>query len=182
VAALVLPVGHDLGGYYDGSVAVHQVRRGVEVVTLSAGEYRTWSAAHGARSPAPDASLRERGLLAEVTPGAPESVEFASTHRLLPLALGLGNTADQPGLFAVGLWYQPLVLMTGALFDLWQWAHLAPDLWMACRESAAVAADTGARDPEVTDPARVLEGVLGSLGQLLAARVACLDVRAEGVS
>ncbi|HEY0448951.1 hypothetical protein [Actinophytocola sp.] len=198
MAAIVLPVGHDLGAFHpgDGAAAVRQVRLGAEIVELSTEEFQVWSLAHGIPSgdtvsctPAdlssplssPDAvaALRDRGLLAEVTPDSAQ--RFAAAHRLLPLALGLGNTAEEPWLFSVGLLYQPLVMMTGALFDLWQWAHLSPDLWLACRESAEVATRAGADDADVTDPARVLAGALGSLHQLLVARVACLDVRIEGV-
>jgi hypothetical protein len=116
-------------------------------------------------------------LLARSTP----AVEFAEGHRLVPLVLGLGNTEEQPYLFSVGLLYQPMVTMTGALYDLWQWAHLSPDLWWACRELATVATRAGVTAPEQTDPDQVLAGALGSLPQLLSARVACFDVRIEGL-
>ena len=120
-------------------------------------------------------SLLEQGLLAQVVPGSPESVAFASRRRLLPLALGLGNSAERPGQFAAGLRGRPLVVMSGGMYDLWQWAHLSPNLWLACQELALVARRAGLTDPGRTDPAQVLSGAFRSLHPLLATRVACLD-------
>lgn len=202
-AALLLPVGQSLGVFHPGdgtSAPVQQVRRGAELVELSDAEFLVWSLAHGladaegesvpctepaileyADEPAAIRSLVDRGLLVEVVPGSPESVRFASAHRLLPLALGLGNDPEQPWLFSVGLLYQPLASMTAAMYDLWQWAHLAPDLWLACQELAVVATRAGIRDPGQTDPDQVLAGALGSMHHLLAVRVACLDTRIEGL-
>ncbi|GAA5134557.1 hypothetical protein [Pseudonocardia adelaidensis] len=202
-AKLLFPVGHDLGAFHPGdgeSGPVQQVRLGSELVELSDSEFLVWTLAHGlvdddgqsvpiteaaildyADEPGSVHSLAERGLLVEVVPGSPESVQFASIHQLLPLAMGLGNSRDQPWLFAVGLLYRPLVVMTGAMYDLWQWAHLSPNLWLACRELAAVATGAGIADPEQTEPELVLAGALGSLHQLLALRVACLDTRIEGL-
>ena len=201
---LLLPVGHDLGAFHPGdgeSAPVRQVRLGAQLNELTEAEFLVWTLAHGlvddegqpvpgtaagigehVDEPAAISSLVERGLLAEVTPGSPESVRFASAHQLLPLALGLGNSEEQPWLFAAGLLYQPLVMMTGAMYDLWQWAHLSPNLWSACQELAEVAAGAGIEDPEQTDPEQVLAGALGSVHQLLGVRVACVDVRSEVVA
>lgn len=177
----MLPVGHDLGAFHDGTGGrTQQVRVGATIAELSEVEYGAWSAAHSPEASMPDdvrAALTARALLAD----AADPVDFAARHRLVPLALGLGNTAAEPWLFTAGLLNQPVVAMTGALFDLWQWAHLSPDLWTACHEAAAVALQAGMTDPEQTDPARVLEGALESVPPLLAARVACFDVRTGGV-
>ncbi len=197
----LFPVGHDLGAFHDGAGGqCQQVRVGAEVVELDATRYEVWTAAHGTvgtdgtdgtdgtAAPATEESLRSahgdlvtellaKRLLARTTPPA----EFASTHRLVPLALGLGNSVEEPWLFAVGLLYQPMVMMTGAVYDLWQWAHLSPDLRTACHESARAAARAGVSDVAQTDPDRVLTGALESLPQLVAARAACFDVRIEGV-
>jgi hypothetical protein len=168
----LVPVGHDLGVFHDGAGgSCRQVRVGAEIEELTETEYETWLAA------SPDPSLSSRRLLASLS----DPVAFASGHRLLPLALGLGNTAEEPWLFSAGLLYQPMVAMTGPLYDLWQWAHLSPDLWSACREAAAVALQAGVSAPEQTDPAQVLAGALETVPQLLAAKVACFDVRIEGL-
>jgi hypothetical protein len=170
---VLVPVGHDLGVFHDGIGGhVHQVRAGAVIHDLDTAGYTTWLAAHS--SPVTDDDLLKLGLLADID----DQVAFASKHRLLPLALGLGNTPDEPWIFSAGLLYEPLVGMTGPLYDLWQWAHLSPDLWTACREAAAVAAQAGT---EETDPAEVLAGALSTVPHLLAARVACFDVRIEGL-
>lgn len=168
----LVPVGHDLGVFHDGvGGRVHQIRVGAELEELTDEQYETWLAGTF------DEALLTRHLLAPVT----DQVEFAAKHRLLPLVLGLGNTPEEPYLFAAGLLYRPLVAMTSPLYDLWQWAHLSPDLWSACQEAAAVAEQAGATSPEQTDPLRVLAGALETAPQLLAAKVACFDVRIAGL-
>ncbi|WP_330273917.1 hypothetical protein OG205_45450 [Lentzea sp. NBC_00516] len=192
----VLPVGHDLGALHDGAGGhIRQVRAGAEVFELNNAEYAAWSAAHGVPGedglvrPRTTESLRDEhgddvvtGLLARRLLAFPHpAAEFAARHRLVPLALGLGATAEEPWLFSVGLLDQPVVTMTGALYDLWQWAHLSPDLGEACRETAAAATGAGVTDATQTDPDQVLAGALESVPLLLATRTACFDVLIEGV-
>lgn len=166
----LVPIGHDLGVFHNGGAPVHQVRVGAEIQELTPSEYEAWSSAV-------DDGLLSRGLLADTT----DQVAFASGHRLLPLALGLGNTPEEPWLFSAGLLYEPMVAMTGPLYDLWQWAHLSPDLWSACREAAAVALQAGMTGSEQTAPEEILAGALAVLPELLMAKVACFDVRIEGL-
>jgi hypothetical protein len=174
----LVPVGHDLGVFHDGLGGhFQQVRVGATIEELSDEQYATWAEAHTGTPAAPD-ELIARGLLASTE----DPLKFAASHRFLPLALGLGNSEEDPWIFAAGLLYQPVVAMTAPLYDLWQWAHLAPDLWTACREAAAVASQAGATEPEQTDPEQVLAGALETVRHLLAARVACFDVRIGGVS
>ncbi len=175
----VVPVGHDIGVFHDGmgGEPLRQVRVGPEVQELTTDQYETWLAAHDPSFDGAADDLVGRRLLASTD----DPVAFASTHRLLPLALGLGNTADEPWAFSAGLLYEPVVAMTSALYDLWQWAHLSPDLWSACREAAAVAIEAGVTEPEQTDPSQVLAGALVTVPHLIAARVACFDVRIEGL-
>ena len=194
----VLPVGHDLGAFHvgDGVTApAQQVRVGAEVFDLDPARFAAWTAAHG--TPAEDGtvpSVTEDDLRAEhgaevvadlvrdhLLTTAESAREFAEGHRLLPLALGLGNSAEYPWMFSVGLLYQPMAVMTGAMYDLWQWANLSPDLWSACEEAAESARRAGAAEPEQTDPARMLAGTISVLPHLLAGRVTCLDVRIEGL-
>lgn len=165
----LVPIGHDLGVFHDGAggAPVWQVRVGASIEELTEPEYESWLSA--------DPALVPRRLVADTT----DPIGFASVHRLLPLALGLGNTPEEPWLFSAGLLYQPLVSMTSPLYDLWQWAHLSPTLWSACEEAAAVAVQAGATAQEQTDPVEVLSGLLATAPQLLAAKVACFDIRTE---
>jgi hypothetical protein len=190
-ASLIIPIGHGLGTFYPGGSDehVHQVRLGPEVVELDDTDFACWLRAHGMPDPhtgeirpisaqeADVPALRKIGLLAEVTPGTAAAVDFARTHRLLPLMLGLGNTTGEAGVFALGLLYQPLVLVSAPIFDLWQWAHLAPELWTACREAAGLRREAGVDDPDLTDPERILAALLDTLHTLLAGGVLCLDQR-----
>ncbi|ONI92868.1 hypothetical protein ALI22I_01440 [Saccharothrix sp. ALI-22-I] len=178
---LAVPIGHDLGAFHpDAGFAAHvrQIRVGADVVELDDADFARWRQAHDPDGPVGGAEgLLRAGVLAEVAPG--DAVGFATGHRLLPLVLGLGNTAEQPWLYSVGLLHQPLVVMSGPLYDVWQWAHLSPDLWSACLESVRVASEAGATDPDRIDPELVLAGVLGALHRMLSAGVACVDVRIE---
>lgn len=165
---MLVPIGHSWGVRHEDG-PIHEVRVGANVLELSGGEHAAWLRAE------PNAALIDRGLLVEVVPD--NAVEFASRHRLVPLALGLGVVPGAPEYVGMGLLHHPLVLLAPALADLVQWSPLSPDLWDACVVSAQAAAQAEVGDPEQTDPRQVLDGVLGSLSTLLDGRVACVDVR-----
>jgi hypothetical protein len=205
--ALLVPIGHSIGPRHDDVPKGHvnQIRVGADVLEPSDTQFIVWALAHGLPDRLPGSGswtrqavhtaahelgladeteagdcvdeLLRLGLLAEVEPDAPAAMEFALRHRLLPLALGLGVQPEAEGMAGVGLLFQPLVLLSPALADLWQWAELSPDLWSACQESAAVAEAGGMADPDQVDPERVLAGLLTSLHAMLSTRVACVDVR-----
>lgn len=206
-AALLVPIGHSIGPRHEDvpNGYVNQIRVGADVLEPSDAQFSVWALAHGLPDRVGDSGpwtrqavrtaahelglagvaetgdgideLLRLGLLAEVEPDAPAALEFALRHRLLPLALGLGMQPGAQGMAGVGLLFQPLVLLSPALADLWQWAPLSPDLWSACVESAAVADAGGVGDPDQIDPERVLAGLLASLHAVLSTRVACVDVR-----
>lgn len=176
MTTLMFPIGHCLGTHYTAEDQVHQVRLGGEIVGLTADEFAVWSLAHGLtddRSPwerervtdllshheIPDVldQLSARNLLAEVDVDRPD--DFAGRHRLLPLHLGLGNTAELAAVFRVGTTELPLAAMTEAMYRLWLSSHLAPNLRIACKE----------HDVD-------LSAVLSSLHALLAPGAACLDL------
>jgi hypothetical protein len=188
--ARLVPVGHDLGAFHDGSGGqCQQVRVGAELVELDDSRYAAWVAAHG--DEVVD-ELPSKQLVAAVDP----AVEFASTHRLVPLVLGLGNSAEgqvafaeahrlepllvglgnsaeYPDTYAVGLpGNPPVAMLDSGSYELWQWAAVAPSLWQACEVRAKVGAGLG--DP--TSAADLLDDVLGDLRPLLANSCAYLDV------
>jgi hypothetical protein len=191
VTTLMFPIGHCLGTCYLGSADDHvqQVRLGGEILELSDHEFAVWALAHGlaevaapwdrasmeaasADSEISDAPelidrLLSRSLLAEVDVDSPAAADFARRHRLLPLHIGLGNSAALSTMFATGTTEQPLVGMTRVLYDLWLWGHLAPNLMAACEEQST------ADEP---DPHRLLAQALTTLHALLAPSAACLDV------
>jgi hypothetical protein len=183
-APMVVPMGRYLGllGAADGGLH-HTVRLGGRRLALSNDDMLVWALAHGSagatgtgpwdrsalrRAAPPEADLDgavdrlvAAGLLAEV--GRP-AAEFARTVRLLPLAVGLGNTPARPRSFAVGFPGITLATLTPGVFYLWSWAGAEPDLWSACR---AAAGDDGAH--------HLLADLLDGLHALLSTNAACLD-------
>ncbi|GAA3396951.1 hypothetical protein [Cryptosporangium minutisporangium] len=203
-APLVFPVGHLLGEIHPGPGApagYHAVRVGPEVVRVPDEDSRdVWALAHpdpsalgevwtsaalvttAERAGIRDAgSLVERllaqGLLVEVPEEPAAMVAFARAHRLEPLLVGLGSTPEEPldGIGVPGLLVAARV--PPRVFELWQWAHLWPDLWAACQGLAEVAVELGQQEPGETDPQRVLTFALGATQLLLAHGVAYLDAR-----
>jgi hypothetical protein len=137
------------------------------------------SAAAGAGVPDPDGALTalvERGLVAEVTPGTTAADEFAATHRVQSLLLGLGELPDSPGLDGIGLLgVPPLARVPLGTYEFWQWGHL----WSTLAEAAAGLADMAAQStdhtPDEADPAQVLEHILRELHGLLSVGAVYLD-------
>lgn len=198
---LLIPIGHDLGVLYSEAGERHQqVRIGTEVAELGDREFAVWVLAHG--TAADDRPTREwlvaladklgldgaeaaatvdtfvdDGLLAAVDPDADSAVEFARAHQLFPLLHGLGPDAEEPWLQTVGVLNQPVAQVSQAMYDVWAWAYLAPELWTACGDAAQVAQRAGVTSPEETEPRRVLSGVLGEAHGLLAVRAAYFDRR-----
>lgn len=203
-AKLLFPIGHCIGAYYDAPVSddhYFQVRVGPDVVRLDDEHFAVWGLAHGAQDRPPDqpwnrhcvlTAARRAGvsmaeqvldslvgdyLLFETTPGTDSAVDFARRHRLIPLMLGLGNTSSEPRLYSVGMVDLPVVTMSAMAYDLYEWGHMASNLWLACQESAATAVRVGIEDRLATDPERLLDALLGTLHALLAPNAAYLDTR-----
>ncbi|MEV5961943.1 hypothetical protein AB0L70_09285 [Kribbella sp. NPDC051952] len=198
---LLIPVGHDIGVLYSGSGGAdqrrQQVRVGVELFELADAEFAVWVLAHGAddEDRPTRASLTERaerlglpvdgvierfladGLLVAVDPTADAAIDFAQAHQLFPLMHGLGADPDQPWLQSVGLTNRPIAQVSNTVYDVWVWAHLAPELWTGCHHAAKVAEQVGSTSPEETDPRQVLTGVLGQVHGLLCVRAAYFDRR-----
>jgi hypothetical protein len=121
------------------------------------------------------AGLLGRGLLAELVPGTESATAFARAHRLVPSMYGLGNSADGPGLYSIGLLGHEVIRVDRPVFELWAWADTEPDLWRACESFAAEEVAAGGSEPAVTEPDRVLAGFLGTLHGLLSVQAAHLD-------
>jgi hypothetical protein len=201
--ALLVPVGHDLGALYSEAGSDQrrqQVRIGVDVIELEDSEFAVWLLAHGiddqdrpTRASLTAAAQRlgletagigqtvdritADGLIFEVEPGGESAVRFAEEHQLFPLMHGLGPDAEQPWLQTIGLLNQPVVQVSNALYDVWFWAQLAPQLWTGCHDAAMVAKQAGVTNPEEVEPRQVLAGVLANVHALLCVRAAYFDRR-----
>lgn len=201
VEALLLPIGHDLGGLYaEGTQRRQQVRAGVDLAELIGAEAGVWLLAHGIDDrdrPTRDSVVEEATrfgidaeeadeivdrlladrLLAAVDPDGDSAVEFAERHQLIPLLLGLGPDPEQPWMQSIGAINKPVVQVSTAVYDVWSWAHLAPHLWAGCHDAAEVARSVGVITPDESDPRGVLTGVLSAVHGLLSARAAYFDRR-----
>jgi hypothetical protein len=200
---LVLPIGQ-LNGltYVDPGSDEHSVvvRRGAEFLDLDDEQFAIWGRAHGSVDDAggrshtraelaaavgehvaePDRvldGLLAEQLLVELAPGTEAARAFAAEHRLVPLMLGLGNSAEDLGASYLGLFDQPVVNLSPGLFELVAWGHLDPDLWVAVQSVATVGREAGVTDPVTTDPESLLLALLGQLHALLTPNAAYLDVR-----
>jgi hypothetical protein len=207
---LVLPIGHLIGGTDDqrtGEIA-YRVRVGPDVVTLTTTQYVLWALTHSQSGRGPDErwgrnhvltaaavlnleddptevldELIDDGLVAEIEPDSEDVNDFGGRYRLSPLMLGLGNSAEEPGQFQIGLPDLPLIKVSGLLYDLYAWGHLYPDLTSAVRASVESLRDHPELQPGgplPLDPDELLDGVVQSLHILLAPNTAYLDVRRSG--
>jgi hypothetical protein len=202
VDALLLPIGHDLGARYSEGGYCQQVRAGIDVAELTRIEFSVWLLAHGIDDrdrPTRDSVVKtaerfglapaEAGrivdqlltdqLLAALDPDGDAAVEFARQHQLVPLLVGLGPDPDQPWMQNIGLLDQPLVQVSTAVYDVWSWAHLAPQLWAGCHDAAEVARNAGVEATEEIRPREVLAGILREVHGLLSVRAAYLDRRSS---
>lgn len=201
-AALLFPIGHCIGAYYDLPASndhFTQVRVGADVNRLTDEQFAIWGLAHGTPDRPPDQpwnrqavltaarragiggaeqvleSLMADHMLVETTPGTDSAVDFARRHRLIPLMLGLGNTAEEPWIYSVGLLGMPIVQLSATAYDLYKWAHLDANLWLACEGAAATAVRVGIDDPKATDPLQTLNALLATLHVILSPNAVYLD-------
>lgn len=201
-ATLLFPIGHCIGAYYDlpeSDDHFYQVRVGADVMRLDDHRFTLWGMAHATPGRPPDEPWNRAALLAaagrtaiegceqivdsliadqllvETTPGTDSAVDFARRFRLIPLMLGLGNTAEEPWIYSVGMIGMPLVQMSAMAYDLFEWAHLDANLWLACEGAAATAKRVGIEDPLASDPVQLLNALLGTLHVMLSPNAAYLD-------
>jgi hypothetical protein len=202
--ALVFPLGHPMGPFHQHRGAPPSywvVRLGWDSPLLpDRATADVWALAHGmpdrvhatpwtraaVRAAALEAEISDlddrldtliaRGLVAEVAPGTPEAEEFARTHRVQSLLLGLGALPDSPGVDGIGLLGRPpLARVRPDTYEFWQWAHLWPTLSDAAAGLAEMAAQAPGATREETDPAAVLERLFRQLHTLLSGNAVYLD-------
>jgi hypothetical protein len=178
--------------------AEFHVRVGAQLRRLSSTDFSVWAMAHGPADHVPRpwtpaeldvqaeavgvsdatdrlAQLHETGLIALAAPGTPTGVELARRVRMVPLVLGLGNSAESPDTYSVGLPGHPLAVLSAAAYDLFEWATMETSLWRACEGAAATAARVGIDDPQASDPEALLASLLTDLHRLLTPNAVCLD-------
>jgi hypothetical protein len=202
-SVIVLPVGHLLGSFFTSETAdfpeTVDIRVGRELASLPPEAYLVWAAAHGV-SAAPVLSLsREdvltasaakvespqrwyaeliaKRLLIELKPTAEAWKRFAREYRVLPLTLGLGNSAENPDHFVVGMVGGATVTLPGSVFTPWMFGFRHPSLWVACENVAKTAEQMTGEPVAVT---AVLADVMALIPAMLAVGCACIDRRSDG--
>ncbi|MBN1173251.1 MAG: hypothetical protein JXA67_13840 [Micromonosporaceae bacterium] len=200
---LIFPLGHYAGERYDceTEASTYDLRSGWRVTHLTPEERDVWALAHGltnrlgrgirwtraallaAAGPANKEefsstieTMLEKDLLAEVSPGSEQAVEFAQRVQLVPLQLGLGNSAEKPWIWRIGS-PATTVEVSETVYHIWEWCHLYRNLWDACQ---ALARDNAKdyEDPtqaEDCDPAAILTDVLDTTHALLSATCVYLE-------
>ncbi|MCZ2806147.1 hypothetical protein O2W18_13595 [Modestobacter sp. VKM Ac-2983] len=195
-ALQVYPIGQLIG--VRAVVDQFDVRVGAALHSLTSAEFGVWAMAHGPadhqpRPWTPDAlaaqaeavglpdcvqrldRLQEQGLVALAAPGTDSARDLARRVRMVPLVLGLGNSAAAPDAYAVGLPGRPLAVLSAAAYDLFEWAHMETSLWRACEGAATTAARVGITDTLATDPDALLTSLLEDLHRLLTPNAVHLD-------
>lgn len=192
----VYPLGQLIG--VRAVVDQFDVRLGASLHSLTAAEFGVWAMAHGPADHVPRpwtpealagqaaavglpdcaqrlARLEEEGLVALAAPGTTSAQALAERVRMVPQVLGLGNSAEAPDAYSVGLPGRPLAVLSAAAYDLFEWAHMETSLWRACEGAAATAARVGIADTTATDPGALLASLLGDLHRLLTPNAVHLD-------
>jgi hypothetical protein len=186
----VFPIGHYAGlRPDDDGRPVHAVRIGWQQHRLSEAAFGTWVLGHGTpqvgKGPwtredlvaaALEAGITDPGTHAEELTGlgllakaSEASEEFAKAHRIDVQFVGLGNSLENPDLYAVGLpGLGTAATLDPSSYELWQWGSVPPTLWHSCQVRASVAGSS--------EPADALAGVLGDLRYLIAHGCAYVDV------
>jgi hypothetical protein len=180
------------------------------VFSLSAEEYAVWAVSHGdpekvskqpqsrpvvetaakaagVEEPGPVFdSLIEDGLLVSVMPTGNSGRTFAEQHQMIPLALGLGNSAQKPAEFQIGLPNAPRVSVGYDVYHMWLFCHRQPTLWEAISTIAKEAEEANVEDVDsdgeekvelVSDPDVLLKALLAALPVLISTSCIFIDRR-----
>lgn len=187
---MIFPIGRYLGTAGEA----HQVRRGETTERLDPAGFAAWGLGHGPVDPVlaagvswtrqelvryaglaglagPDrlvAGLVERGLLVEAPATGPGAEAFARGHRVVPIAVGLGNLADRPAEFSIGWYGRPLLQVDELRYEVWGWSGGYDTLWRVCQARAGAA-------PARSGPAGVLSHFLAGVHRLVSANALYLD-------
>jgi hypothetical protein len=186
---MMLPVGHYTGAEHPPGYRTVRIGR-TRVSFPDDGPFLVWAAAHrppgdlaapwgraeiaaASRVADPDPlidRLQRDGLLVEVSD--PEA--FARAHKAVPILIALGNTAEEPDRYGIGLFgLDPVITVPARVFEVWQWGTVGTSLWTVCEAFAT--ASTRVTGTPVT-PGEVLTGFVAALPALVGSNALYLDV------
>ena len=147
---MIVPIGQFVGHVFTADVSQSGcgLRVGDELVDLSKEEFEVWALAHSLAKNAvhhqptrssmlalarqiklPNVAaltdqLLKSGLLISTSPAAGAAQAFAEEHQLMPIGVGLGNSAEELGAFQVGMPDEPRASISAGVFDVWAFGHL----------------------------------------------------------
>lgn len=204
MAEVLLPVGHLLGPFFATADAdlpeSVDIRLGRDVAPLPPDVYVVWAAAHGEPERVAKAPMTRSGLVSAVKDAVTEPTRyidellgrgllvrlpqtfndrraFARSHRVLPLALGLGNSAEQPEAFTVGMVSSPALLLSASVFMPWMFGYQYPTLWQVCENVALTSNQTLGNKVR---PDELLADMVKLLPLLVSTGCAYTDRRSDG--
>ena len=131
-------------------------------------------------------SLLDDGLLVSVMPTGASARTFAEQHQVVPLALGLGNSPQNPAEFQIGLPNAARVSVGYDVYHMWLFCHRQATLWEAistiAKEAEEANAEDAASDSEqkvelVSNPDELLKALLGALPVLISTSCVFIDRR-----
>ncbi|WP_147261970.1 hypothetical protein [Blastococcus sp. TF02A-26] len=188
----LFPLGQSLG-QRDGGL-VFDVRVGDELRQVDPVQWAVWALAHGlpgvsgpwtaddvllqaTAAGLPDArevltGLADDGLVVEAPADAAGALALAERVRVMVALLPLGNSAEEPAAWSLGLPGQPLVHVDEAVYEVVVLGHLDTDLWTTVQQVAAAPRPSA---DDVRDPVVLLGRVLDALPTLLSVGAVHLD-------
>ncbi len=146
MVAFVVPIGQALGPWYSGDEDVpdsYDIRAGDHFFRLNEAGFRVWTLAHGSpeliehraptRAQIQDQArqagvfeaeslfkdLKQKRLLEQVMPVESQLQRFARSYRACALALGLGNTAEDPDYYSIGAPGDPWAIVDERVYFVW---------------------------------------------------------------
>jgi len=199
------PLGMDFGrsepadDSQPGTAPRFRVQIGSRIARLTDEQFGAWFLAHGSAGDdaapltlqrlrgamqregvldpkAPIGSLMAIGLLREVPADRVARLLFARTHRLHALMTGLGNSADRPASYALGLCDEPMVELSPETYRLVMRAGMYRSLLEAVIDLGDLAAAEERREP---DPDGALAALFDRAHDLLSVNAAYFDTSAR---
>lgn len=201
--AFDLPASKEISGRRAADELRYVVRGGRTPSTLDEAQYRVWRLAHELDpligQPWTGASISgqlfahgvphgqetvdrlvEAELMAVVEDSDASIVSFASSVRVCPLFVGLGNSPEEPGIFHIGTGSITVASVTPLVYLLFSLAPQHRDLFETVVEMHLMAQESGLVDAITDNPIELLRSLLPALLQLLESDAIYLDLRSSG--
>jgi hypothetical protein len=129
-------------------------------------------------------SLIAHGLLVELLLRGDEMREFARHHQVMPLALGLGNSPQNPAEYQIGLPNAARASVGHDIYHMWLFTRRWATLWDAVTAMAQEAEEANAEERTspwvdkvelVADPDVMLRAMIRALPMLVATSCVYID-------